>query len=60
MPLLGILGASGEGAQLHVGIAASHILDDGGDQRLVAEVLVADVTEDADPHGSFCASASRV
>ena len=60
MPLLGILRVRREGAQLRLGAAAAHVLEDGGDQRLVAQVLVADMTEDADPHGSFCASATNV
>src|SRR2546426_8612253 len=33
VPLLGILGASGEGAQLHLGKAASHILDDRSEEH---------------------------
>jgi hypothetical protein len=31
MPLLGVVGASRESAQLRPGVAATHILDDGGD-----------------------------
>jgi len=60
MPLHGVVRLPREAAQLRVGIPATHVLEDGSDERLVAEVLVADVAEDADPHGSFCASATRV
>ncbi len=38
-----------EAAELGVGTAAADALDDGGDDRLVAEVLVAHVAEDPDP-----------
>ena len=60
MPLLGIVRVNREAAELRLWVATTHILDDRGDQRLVTEVLVADVTEDADLHGSLCASATRV
>ena len=60
MPLLGIQRVNREAAELRLWVAAPHILDDRGDQRLVAEVVVAHVTEDADLHGTFRASATRV
>jgi hypothetical protein len=60
MPLLGIVRATREATQLRPGVPPAHILEHGGDQCLVAEVLVADVTEDADPHGRFWASAMMV
>jgi hypothetical protein len=60
MSLLGIVRATREAPQLRLGVALTHVLEHCGDQGLVAEVLVADVTEDADPHGRFWASAMSV
>ena len=60
MTLTCVAGSPGESDDLRFRIASADVLDDGADQRFITQVLVPDMTKDADPHGSFWASAIRV